>query len=154
AFYRYGRRQLFLCEADGHLAGRIAASINPKLVDPAGSVYGQLGYFECVDDAAVAESLIRAGIDWLGAQGARHVLRPMNGGAHRSHRFMTRGFDRDPFLFEPRNPEYYPKLFAHCGFMPVHRWFSYELNRDPAAGFVKQYERVLSRRPAPGHIEE
>jgi hypothetical protein len=153
-FSRYGRSRLFLCEADGRLAGRIAALVNPRLVDDAGNVIGQLGYFECIDDAAIALGLVEAGIEWLRSQGAREVLAPMNGGAQRSHRLMTRGFDLEPFLFEPRNPVYYPHLLARCGFTPVHHWFSYELNASRAESLVKQFERILNRRPAPGKMEE
>src|SRR5687767_8586966 len=141
AFSRYGRSQLFLCEANGRIAGRIAAFVNPKLVDRNGSVLGQLGYFECIDDSALAAGLIRAGIDWLRLQGAREVLAPMNGGAHRSHRFMTRGFDLEPFLFEPRNPSYYPTLFERCGFAPAHRWFSYEFDSRRAETLLRQFDR-------------
>ena len=36
AFSRYGRNQLFVCEADGRIAGRIAALVNPRLVDRSG----------------------------------------------------------------------------------------------------------------------
>ena len=154
AFSRYGRRQLFMCEADGQLVGRLAALVNPKLVDRNGNVLGQLGYFECIDDSVVAANLFGAGMEWLRSQGIGDVLAPMNGGAHRSHRLLTRGFDLEPFLFEPRNPSYYPKLFERCGFMPVYRWFSYELNRERAARLFTQYERVMKRRPAPGLIEE
>ena len=55
---RYGRIRPFLCEADGRIAGRIAASINPRLVDANGAVFGQLGYFECVNEPAIASALI------------------------------------------------------------------------------------------------
>ena len=82
AFARYGRAQLFLCEVDGRIAGRIASLVNPRLTDRSGRVLGQLGYFECVDDPAVAAALIGAGAAWLKAQQARDVIAPMNGGAH------------------------------------------------------------------------
>jgi hypothetical protein len=154
AFSRYGRCQLFLCELDGRIAGRIAAIVNPRLLDGSGHALGQLGYFECVDEPAVAAALIDAGIKWLQAQQLRQVIAPMNGGAHRAHRFLTRGFDRAPFLFEPRNPPYYPALFEGCGFAPISRWFSYDLNREQAADRLQKLDRVLARRPAPGRIEE
>ena len=154
AFSRYGRFQLFLCEADGRIAGRIAALVNPRLLDSGGRALGQLGYFECVDEPEVASALIGAGIDWLQAQQLHQVVAPMNGGAHRAHRFLTRGFDQAPFLFEPRNPPYYPALFERCGFEPISRWFSYDLSRQQAADRLQKLNRVLARRPAPGRIEE
>lgn len=40
---------------------------------------------------------------------------------------MTAGFDRTPFLFEPRNPVYYPAFFERFGFRELHTWDSYDL---------------------------
>jgi hypothetical protein len=154
AFSRYGRFELFLCEVEGRIAGRVAALINPRLLDSGGHAVGQLGYFECVDDPAIASALIGAGLEWLQAQAIKQVYAPMNGGAHRTHRFLTRGFDRAPFLFEPRNPRYYPGLFERSGFVPASRWFSYDLGRDETADRLQRLDRVLARRPAPGRIEE
>jgi hypothetical protein len=152
AFASYGRRQLYLCEVDGRPVGRIGASVNPRLVDANGVVVGQLGYFECVNDQTIAAALVEAGVAWLRAQGAGEIIGPMNGGAHRTHRFMTRGFDRDPFMFEVRNPSYYPTLFEGCGFVATHRWFGFELDRRRAETLVAQFDRVMTRRPPPGRI--
>ena len=152
AFSRYGRFQLFICEVEGKVAGRIAALVNPKLTDRNGNVLGQLGYFECINDVAVARALIDAGLDWLRSQGAHEVLAPMNGGAHRSHRFLTQGFETAPYLFEPRNPKYYPRFFEQCGFTSAYRWFGYELTVQQAAQRLRQLDRVLERRPPPGEL--
>jgi hypothetical protein len=152
AFARYGRRQLYLCQVDGQPVGRIGASVNPRLVDASGAVIGQLGYFECVNDSGVAGALVEAGVAWLRTQGAREIVGPMNGGAHRTHRLMTRGFEGAPFLFEPRNPPYYPTLFEGCGFTPVHRWFGYEFDRRRAEQLLHQFDRILARRPPPGEL--
>ncbi len=154
AFARYGRMQLWLCEADGHIAGRIAALVNPRLGDGSGAAFGQLGYFECVNDPAVASALIEAGMDWLKTQGVTQVIGPMNGGAHRTHRFLTRGFDRAPYLFEPRNPPYYPTLFERAGFVPIGRWYGYDLSRQQAENQWRRLDRVLDRRPSRYLIEE
>ena len=154
AFSRYGRMQLFLCEADGKIPGRIAALVNPRLVGRDGRPLGQLGYFESVDDSAVAAALINAGLAWLREQGLHEVVGPMNGGAHRLHRFQTRGFDREPYLFEPRNPPYYPRLFQDSGFVPIARWYGYELTPDMAAARLAQLDRALARRPPDGRIQE
>ena len=137
---------------DGRPVGRIGASLNPRLVDRTGAVIGQVGYFECVNDAGVAGALIEAGIAWLRAQGAGEIIGPMNGGAHRTHRLMTRGFDHEPFLFEPRNPPYYPALFEGCGFTPINRWFGYEFDRAHAGALADRFDRVLARKPPPGEI--
>jgi len=130
AFGRYGRMQLFCCEADGHLVGRLAAIINSRLVDGGGHPVGQIGYFESIDDTAVAQALFDAAFAWLRAAGARQVWGPMNGGPHRQHRVMTSGFDREPFLFEPRNPAHYPRLFLSAGFSPRATWYSIDTSSE------------------------
>jgi hypothetical protein len=130
AFGRYARQRLFLCEdGAGRAVGRVAAIVNPRLPG-----LGQVGHFEAPDDDGVAASLLDAASAWLAAQGARGVWGPMAGGAHRAHRFMTAGFDRPPFLLEPRNPPHYPRLFERQGFRRAHTWASWEL---PLAGLER-----------------
>jgi len=144
-FGRYGRIQPFLCEGEGGaVLGRAAAILNPRLEDAAGAPLGQIGYFEAVDDERVARSVVEAALAWLRERGARSAIGPMNGGAHRRHRLMVRGFDRTPFLLEPRNPPYYPRLFEACGFERRHGWRSYELGLPE----VDELLRLLR-----GHIE-
>jgi hypothetical protein len=152
AFLSYGQQQLFLAERDGRPVGRVAALINPRLLDPSGAVQGQLGYFECVEDPQVAGALFEAGFEWLRARGARSVLGPINGGAHRSHRLMVRGFETSPFLFEPRNPRWYPALFEAHRFQPVHRWFTFELDRAGIRHLLEVMRKVGA--PAEGYRVE
>jgi hypothetical protein len=112
------KKQLFLHGDEG----RIAAIVHPKLP------FGQLGYFEAATEEA-ARSLIASGLEWLRARGLKEVVGPMNGGAHRLHRFLVEGFERPPFLFEPRNPPEHPRWFEASGFQRVATWWTYEASR-------------------------
>lgn len=111
-------KQLFLHGDEG----RVAALVHPLLP------FGQIGYFEAANEEA-ARSLLEAGMEWLRARGQKQVVGPMNGGAHRLHRFMVSGFERTPFLFEPRNPAEYPRWFEASGFARVATWQTYEAPR-------------------------
>ncbi len=111
-------RQLFLHGDEG----RIAAIVHPRLP------FGQLGYFEAATEEA-ARSLIASGLEWLRARGMKDVVGPMNGGAHRLHRFQVEGFERPPFLFEPRNPPEHPRWFEASGFKRIASWWTYEASR-------------------------
>jgi GNAT superfamily N-acetyltransferase len=154
AFGRYGRQRLFLCEdGAGRALGRIVALIHPGVHDSTGVPIGQVGYFESPDDSAVARTLFDAALAWLGAQGCRSVMGPMNGGAHRLHRALVRGFDREPFLFEPRNPPHVPRLFEVCGFRVGHRWSTYELDAEQAGALEQRFGHILTARPAAGPID-
>src|SRR2546430_17312762 len=108
--------RLSLCTEGGRVRGRAAASVNRRLRDATHAPIGQVGFFEAEDDDAVAKSLLDAALAWLGGEGARSAWGPMNGGGHPAHRLMTKGVEPAPFLFEPRNPPYYPRLFEACGF--------------------------------------
>ncbi len=143
-------------DSNGEPLGRIAALFNPRLTDPAGASVGQLGWFESIDDVAVAGALVGAAGAWLASRGARTLWGPMNGGVHRPHRFLVRGFDRPPFLFEPRNPPHYPRLFERLGFRSIVTWRSYEFDRAVAGSLLPVFaageRRCLGRgkyRPEP-----
>jgi hypothetical protein len=139
-----GALQGFVCRREGVVQGRVAALINPGLRDDGGPI-GQLGYFDCIDDAAVAERLFASAMAWLAAAGARQAWGPMNGGAHRLHRLLVRGFETEPFLFEPRNPRYYPRLFEASGFQPVHRWQTFELGQQAVRPLAEMVSRLAAR---------
>ncbi len=111
-------KQLFLHGDEG----RIAVLHDARLP------FGQLGYFEAATEDA-ARSLIDAGLEWLRARGVKQVVGPMNGGAHRQHRFLVEGFEKPPFIFEPRNPPEYPRWFEASGFARAKTWWTYEASR-------------------------
>ncbi len=152
-FARYGTMDLFGVERGGRLVARAAAITNPRLCDATGAPIGQVGYFEAEDDAEAASNLFAECFAALRARGARHVTGPMNGGAHRAHRLMIRGFERRPFLFEPRNPPYYPRLFEASGFGPVHVWRTFELDDAAVARFGKVVARATAALPQTARLE-
>jgi GNAT superfamily N-acetyltransferase len=139
-FGRYAETQMILCEHAGQVVGRCTAVHNPRLPG-----IGQVGLFEGEDDEAILPSLLEVALPWLAERGAAEVWGPIDGGAHRTHRLMTQGFDRDPFLFEPRNPAHYPRLFEAAGFVPFHRWHSYELDPQLVRGLASRFERAVAR---------
>ncbi|MGO8992258.1 MAG: hypothetical protein ACLQVI_02945 [Polyangiaceae bacterium] len=153
AFGRYGTMELFGVERDGRLVARAAAIVNPRLVDAGGAPLGQVGYFESENDAEVARALFDAVFASLRARGARQAVGPMNGGAHRAHRFMTQGFERAPFLFEPRNPAFYPTLFDAAGFGRVHTWRTFELGPGEVRRFGKIVARASAALPQTAQLE-
>jgi hypothetical protein len=132
-------KQLFLSEE-----GRIAALIDRRLP------FGQLGYFEAATEDA-ANALISAGLEWLRSKGMKQAVGPMNGGAHRLHRFMVEGFERPPFLFEPRNPPEYPRWFEANGFGRAAAWWSYEAPRSWFETLKSLLEPAVVRAARTGH---
>jgi hypothetical protein len=126
--------QLFLADDAGRPVARCAAMLDEGLGAP-GTPAGLVGFFECAGDRADAgRAVLDAAMGWLSQQGARRALGPMDFSIWHAYRFMTRGFQTDPFLGEPRNPPLYPELFEASGFTSHARSFSWDLTREHLEG--------------------
>ncbi len=87
---------------------------------------GIFGFYDCVNDESTARALVEAGLAWLRAHGARHVEGPINLHALGGYRLQTHGFERAPFVGEPRNPSWYPAQLERLGFAPCATWRSWD----------------------------
>ena len=134
SYYQHSDAMNFVALRDGRPVGRITAFDNRRLTED-NKRYGLAGLFCCQDDVPAAQALGCHAADWLAGQGATMLRGPMAGDIWHRWRFMTRGFDTEPFPGEPRNPEYYPALFGEMGFAPV-RTYSTKL----VANIAAQYE--------------
>lgn len=109
--------------------------------------WGTLGWFESLDDSEAATSLLREAVQWLRKQGVEHVIGPMDGDTWHRYRFSTGPYEEPPFLMEPYNPTYYPRLWEEAGFEPQETYHSKKVeNVEPIAEKFKPiYDRVIKR---------
>ncbi|MDP6539114.1 MAG: hypothetical protein QF903_15520 [Planctomycetota bacterium] len=142
-FFRHGRARPFLCRRAGEVVGRIVASADDGLAE---SGTGHFGFFETGDDPAVASALFAAAEEWLAGEGCRTVHGPVNLSVYGGYRLQTDGFDREPFLGEPRCPAYYRALVESAGFAPHASWRSWDLPRRVLGGLGAAVSAGLSRR--------
>jgi len=125
-YYNNAESRCFLAYRDGRPAGRLVAFHNRHLLEQEGPI-GLVGLFACEDDRAVAGAVISAAAEWLGGRGLRVMRGPMAGDIWHRWRFMIRGFDTPPFPGEPRQPEYYARLFLDSGFANVRTYCTKEI---------------------------
>lgn len=143
--------RLFLVRRGSEVVGRAAAMVNAALRDDDGTPLGLIGFFECVRDPAVADALLDAACGWLRAEHRlERVWGPMNFDIWHGYRFMTRGFDLEPFYGEPANKPWYPGYFERYGFATRRTWNSIEIcGRDRLEALVAHgrapYEAALER---------
>lgn len=139
----------FLVIADDEVLGRVTALINISLCDRHNRPYGQLGFFECVDDLRVAQSLVDAGMNWLGEQlpAGGTVLAPMNFDTWHAYRLRTMGFDSPTFFMEPYNPPYYPALFTALDFSSASHYVTKTVNdlRPLLDAWETSHDHVISQ---------
>lgn len=107
--------------------GRVAAIVNPRLVDDEHRPIGVLGLFEHTDDAPAAAALLDGACAWLREHGCAIVRGPMNFTTWHDYRFTVRGFEAGWAPGEPWHPRFYPKLWVEAGFTPcatyTSNWF-------------------------------
>lgn len=111
----------FMIQDEQQVYGRLTAIVNPKLVDDEGQPYGQLGFFECVDNLPYARALVKEALNWLKTNYSdiKSILAPINFDTWHAYRLRTSGFNQSPFPMEPYNPPYYPEMFKKLGFHPT-----------------------------------
>ena len=118
----------FLVHRGSEVVGRASALVNAAMRDQDGTPVGLVGFFECVQDPVVANVLLDAACGWLRAEhGLQRIWGPVNFDIWHNYRFMTRGFDEEPFFGEPTNKPWYPEYFAGYGFRCRQTWNTIEI---------------------------
>lgn len=115
-FFEHGAAALFLAERGGEVVGRIAAIENGEHLKKYADGNGFFGFFETVEDYAVAEALLDAAAAWLRGRGLTGMRGPTNPSMNDTSGLLVEGFDREPALLMPYNPPYYVDFLERYGF--------------------------------------
>jgi len=138
AFFEHGTMQLFLAEdASGAAVGRIAGIVNGMHLETYDDGTGFFGFFECVDDYAVAEALLDAATDWVREQGLTHIRGPANPSLNDTAGLLVDGFDREPSILMPYNPPHHEDFLTRYGFERAMTMWAYYVHKKYC-----QFERL------------
>jgi hypothetical protein len=147
-FYERNEIQTFLAYRGGEVCGRIAAIVDQGYIEKYKERRGNFGFFECVDDAAVAAGLFDAARQWLADRDIQRVRGPLSPSLNYEIGLLVKGFDTPPTFLIPYNPPYYAKLIEGCGFHKVQDLYSF-------TGTIPLLEKVHARRgPVSQQIKE
>ncbi len=75
-----------------------------------------LGFFECVNDSAVAKFLFEKAYEFSKSKGFERIVGPVDASFWIKYRLKINLFDKPPYTGEPYNREYYLKLFKESGY--------------------------------------
>jgi len=151
AFFEHGDMQLFLAEdASGAAVGRIAGIVNGMHLQKYDDDTGFFGFFECVEEYAVAEALLDAAADWLYEQGLRHMRGPANPSLNDTAGLLVDGFEFYPAVLMPYNPPYHEDFLLRYGFDRVMTMWSYYLHHKYVETDRLQRGVDIARRRTPG----
>jgi GNAT superfamily N-acetyltransferase len=115
-WFEHAEAEFFLARRGGEVVGRISAHIDHNFNEFQGNDWGLFGWFECVDDAAVATALYDAAGAWLKERGRDRMVGPFSYTTNDECGVLIDGFEIPPAILEPWNYDYYPGLFDGAGF--------------------------------------
>lgn len=142
-FYESAEIVTLIAERCGRTAGRLAVLINKVHNSKYNDQLGFFGFFECVDDPAVARSLFSVGEAWLRQRGMTAVRGPVNPSLNYTCGLLVDGFDRPPCILMTYNPTYYASLLESCGFAKSQDLFAYQMDTALLATLTDRYKPAV-----------
>ena len=115
-FFRHSTAAYFLALQDGNVVGRIAAILNRNHIAFTGRQEGFFGFFDVINDQAVANALLDAAAAWLRKQGIPKVCGPTNFSTNETCGLLVENFDEPPTIMMTYNKPYYINLLENYGF--------------------------------------
>jgi GNAT superfamily N-acetyltransferase len=142
-FYKDAEAEFFVAIKDGQVAGRVAA-----ILDKAHNRFHQenagfFGFFECVNDQAVADALLQRAKRWVFDRGAKFLRGPVNPSTNYECGKLVEGFDSDPMVMMTYNPEYYPVLIERAGLRKSKDLWAWLSNANTID--IKKIDRVADK---------
>ena len=146
-YFQHATIQCFVATRGSQIVGTIAATVDHKQqqIDEG---MGLFGFFEFIDDEAVARGLLDAALDWLRGQGMDRATGPFNFNSNHEFGLLIDGFDTDPCIANPHNREYYGPMYERIGLSKAMDWYAYWLDKGPVPDRVARIsERFMKRNP-------
>lgn len=149
-FFGHAEAEYFLAETArngrSQVVGRIAAIHNRAHNDFQGDAAGFFGFFETVNDQAVANALFDAAAAWLKPRGLTVMRGPASFSTNDECGLLVEGFDTPPTLLNPHNPPYYVELVERAGFTKAKDLYQYQLTNPTIQERLVQAARLLAER--------
>ncbi len=148
-FFEHADAAFFVCYDDSRRPlGRIAAIYDRLHFKYRGENVGYFGYFDCVEDSAVAKALFNAAQQWLERKGAVYVRGPINLSMNNECGLLIEGFDDPPAFMMPYNKPYYARLIEENGYVKAKDLLAYWVDLyydEKPKQFVRYAERLSKK---------
>jgi GNAT superfamily N-acetyltransferase len=146
-WFEFGTAQFFLAKRNGKIVGRIAAIEDPRYNEYHGTKTGWFGFFECINDNAVAKALLSTAETWVKNRGLTQIMGPASFSSNSEWGFLLTGFDKPPAIMMPYTPEYYLKLAETAGYTKAKDLFAWDIDllKDAPEKVSRIAEKIKQR---------
>ena len=145
-FFAHAEAAHFLAERDGRAVGRITAIHNRAHNAFHGDHVGFFGFFESIDDAAVAGALFDRASEWVAARGLDTLRGPVSFSTNDEAGLLVDGFETPAALMMAHNPRYYVHLVEGAGFAKVKDLLAYQSTRTELPARLAEGAALLAKR--------
>jgi GNAT superfamily N-acetyltransferase len=114
-FYENAAIETFVAYQNDEPVGRIAAIVNHAHNERYGERRGFFGFFESIDDQAVADALLAAAKQWWADHNLDSIRGPANPSLNYEVGLLVDGFETPPYFMMSYNKPYYERLLEGCG---------------------------------------
>jgi hypothetical protein len=141
-----GQIEAWLARRNGQVVGTVAGAIDRHANQHFGRQEAAFGFFECINDYAVAEALLTTVADWARGLGMTRLFGPRNFGGNNEPGLLIEGREFPPVMLMAHTPPYYPGLVERFGFEKFGDLYAYRLCAadfgDNAGGLPAKLLRV------------
>lgn len=113
----------WLLEYKNKVCGRIGAYIQLKVDDK----QAKFGWFDCVENNEVAQSLLKEAENWAKENGASMIHGPLGLTSFDKSGVLVEGFEEIPTSYSCYNYPYYSKLIEANGYKSEFDWIEYRI---------------------------
>ncbi len=128
SFFRYGEAALFMARRGGEDVGRIVGWINHRSNRYLDEKAAGFGFFETVDDYAVAEALLDTVCDWARDKGMETIRGPFYFSMDDSPGVLIEGRNYPPVLLCGHSPAYYADFLERYGMTKYRDAYAYRVD--------------------------
>jgi GNAT superfamily N-acetyltransferase len=144
-FFRHADVALFIARRDRDTVGTIAAFVDHRRIEHLERAEGGFGFFEVVEDYAIAERLLDAACEWLRARDMSMVRGPTNFTDNDCPGVLIEGADCPPVMLEAHTPPYYKDFLERYGMEKETDLFAWRAFRAQIGEELKNIPPQLAR---------
>ncbi len=144
-FFAQAEAVLFTAQRRREIVGTIAPFVDHRLIENTGEQVGGFGFFEVINDYAVAKALLDAACEWMRARGMPLMRGPTNFTENDNPGVLIEGVNCPPVMLEAHTPSYYKDLLELYGFEKDHDLYAWRAFRSQIGEELKNIPPDLVR---------
>lgn len=145
-FFKNGYAEFFIAWQNGKPVGTICCAEDQAATVFTKSGECMIGFFECVDDYAVAEALLHHAEAWARAHDLKALYGPYHLDREDSRGLLIEGRDRPPVILCGHTPPYYADFFDRFGMQTYSAdGLAYAIDINPHSPQIQRLGRLAEK---------